>query len=472
MFVHIKKHISILCIFILCYAIPVYCREQSMYNEDPDIEILSQITRKERRKKLTFLCYMAADNDLAPFADRNLEQMSTVGSNENINIIVHLDIRKKGDTQTRTKITKRLIVQKGHIEQVGQTSCMDSGLAETVIDAATWAIRDFPSDDLIIVFWNHGSGCLNPRVGRIINPAELFSYSQDSNLIVLDRSIGFIDYIHKTVKECEQGRGICFDETTGHYLDDVKLTRALQEITRIRGKKIDLIIFDACLMAATEVACLISPYCNYMTASEEVELGTGYDYNKVLSIAANHYTNAHDFACHIVDVFEETYNNITHDYTHSAVDLSKYNNLDISTNALAQALLAALPYDYSRQLINSIKKSKSRLNCTHFNEPSYIDFHHFCCNLLQNIIRDDTALQKNAQLYTHINTIKAQVNSCIKNINDMVIRNVAGQNLAKAGGLSIYFPTDFYDASYPETIFGQHNSWREFLEVFLRISNN
>lgn len=36
---------------------------------------------------------MAADNDLRGFAGRNIQQMAQVGSNDNINILVHLDIR-------------------------------------------------------------------------------------------------------------------------------------------------------------------------------------------------------------------------------------------------------------------------------------------------------------------------------------------------------------------------------------------
>jgi hypothetical protein len=466
MFARIKQVLLVL-IIAFCYSITIYSESRKVDTNYQSIDNYSKTTR-EPFKKLTFLCYIAADNDLAPFADRNLEQMATVGTNENINIIVHLDIRKKGDSSLRgkTKITKRLIVRKGRLEQVGNTMCMDSGLAETVIDAATWAINDFPSRDLVIDFWNHGSGCLNPSAGRIINPTELFSYDHKTNLIVLDRSIGFIDYVNQTVGNCETNRGICFDETTGHYLDDVKLTYALQEITQRRGKKIDLIIFDACLMAATEVACLVAPYCNYMTASEEVELGTGYDYNKVLSIAANNYTNAHDFAFHIVNAFKATYNNVTNDYTQSAVDLSKYNNLNSTVNNLAEAFLTALQFDYKRQLINLIKKSKNRLNCTHFDEPSYIDLRHFCANIIENINNETPSLQKNTQLYPYIHAIVVQAESCIECLSDMVVNNAVGLNLSKAGGLSIYFPIDALHESYPKTVFGKQNSWCDFIDTF------
>ena len=110
MFARIKQVLLVL-IIAFCYSITIYSESRKVDTNYQSIDNYSKTTR-EPFKKLTFLCYIAADNDLAPFADRNLEQMATVGTNENINIIVHLDIRKKGDSSLRgkTKITKRLNV--------------------------------------------------------------------------------------------------------------------------------------------------------------------------------------------------------------------------------------------------------------------------------------------------------------------------------------------------------------------------
>ena len=44
------------------------------------------------------------------------------------------------------------------------------------------------------------------------------------------------------------------------------------------GNKFDWIGFDACLMGMLEVADVLSPYANYMIASEELEAGSGWNY--------------------------------------------------------------------------------------------------------------------------------------------------------------------------------------------------
>ena len=44
----------------------------------------------------------------------------------------------------------------------------------------------------------------------------------------------------------------------------------------------DMIGFDACFMASIEVAKVISPYANYMIASEEAEPGHGWLWSEVI----------------------------------------------------------------------------------------------------------------------------------------------------------------------------------------------
>src|SRR5882724_6909888 len=57
------------------------------------VEIISTIEESRRlsKKPWTIIIYMAADNDLRNFATRNIKQMASIGSNDQINIVVHLD---------------------------------------------------------------------------------------------------------------------------------------------------------------------------------------------------------------------------------------------------------------------------------------------------------------------------------------------------------------------------------------------
>ena len=63
-----------------------------IYPIDPihlEIAPTKEITRTAARKPWTFMVYIAADNDLRAFAANNIKQMASVGSNQNINIVIH-----------------------------------------------------------------------------------------------------------------------------------------------------------------------------------------------------------------------------------------------------------------------------------------------------------------------------------------------------------------------------------------------
>ncbi len=52
---------------------------------------------------------------------------------------------------------------------------------------------------------------------------------------------------------------------------------------------------------------------------------------------------------------------------------------------IANLLSICLSYQRDNSIFNAIQTSKSLLTCTHFDEPSYIDLHHFLTNLKNNL---------------------------------------------------------------------------------------
>ena len=170
---------------------------------------------------------MAADNDLRIFAARNIQQMAEVGSNENISILVHLDIRLPGNKKT----TRRYLIQKDKVLHIDpydiSTQQMDSGNPATLISCCAWAIKNYPAEEYDLILWNHGTGILEPPHGKIINPMDLFVFNPTTHLLELDRSIGFMDAMNRNMSG---QRGICWDDTTGNYLTNKKLDLALHTI--------------------------------------------------------------------------------------------------------------------------------------------------------------------------------------------------------------------------------------------------
>ena len=184
-------------------------------------------------------------------------------------------------------------------------------------------------------------------------------------------------------------RGICWDDTTGNYLTNRKLDMALTNICKkiLNGKKFSIIGFDACLMSMLETASLIKNYAHIMVGSQEVELGTGWNYAKVLAPFAYQSLEKNAFAKHIVQMYYKTYSMLTNDFTLSAIDLNYILNLENNLDLVARLLLQCLENQKNKSVSQAIKASRNRLICTHFDEPSYIDLHHFYFNLQKNIKR-------------------------------------------------------------------------------------
>lgn len=418
----------------------------------------SHIHRKPK-KNWTIIVYMAADNDLSHFAARNIKQMTTVGSNAEVTIIVELHVRLAGNK----KITRRYLIEQGRLVHLNAddptTQKMDSGDQQTLISCCSWAMNNYPAEHYGLILWNHGTGIIDPRPGKIVHATELFSFNPHNNKLELDRNTEFLDFINQ-----QNRRGICWDDTTGNYLTNQKLQRALEYIcnTCNNGKKLAFIGFDACLMSMLEVADLIKEYADFMIGSQEVELGTGWNYQLALSQFMQESPTPPELAKHIVAVYEKTYNKVTTDYTLSAIDLSKIERLNANVHALAKLLVQGLQTTERSEFKSGIKASRDKNNCTHFDEPSYVDLHHFYTNLKTNIAKLQT--NHNQQSIAELSQL---LNEGRDLIEEIVIANVASSNLAQARGLSIYFPENKLHFSYEKTPFAAHNKWAHFIYSYL-----
>lgn len=427
------------------------------------------IHKTQPAKDWTFIVYIAADNDLRGFAAKNIKQMAEFGSNNNINILVQLDIRITGNK----KITRRYYIENNRIIHVNaddpDSQRMDSGDPKTLVSCCKWAIENYPASHYALILWNHGTGIIDPETGRMINPTELFSYNSASNRYDLDRSIGFLDFINEKEMHYRNDcwKGICWDESTGNYLTNQKLDAALAEITSklLHGKKLSIIGFDACLMSMLEVTKIARNYADIQVSSQEVELGAGWDYSKVLAPFHSQSLEPKIFAAHIVDAYQETYNKITNDFTQSAINLNESEALEQNINIIAQLLMQALNAQQGGSVKNAIQASRNKLLCTHFDEPSYIDLHHFYSNLLSNLRLFTFNNEDQGNSIKQALSLRLEEGQSI--IKRIVIANKTGKNLSLAHGVSIYFPERRIHSSYRKTTFAQSNSWLAFITQFL-----
>ena len=418
------------------------------------------------KKRYTLINYMAADNDLHPFAWRNLKHLELIGSTEHINVIVQLNIPGKHNP------TRRYIIKQGKRLLIDADTSLNniklnSGNPHTLIDCVAWAHEHYPADEVILVLWNHGTGSVGVGTSRSVSATELFSLNPISNMLDLDRSVGYLDYVNKRALQIESlQKDICFDDTFRSYLTNQDLDFALHEIcTKILGKKIGILGFDACLMSAVEIANIGKKYAQYMVSSEEVELAYGWPYDAILRPYVSCALPLKDLASHIVKSFDSFYTTVTPDYTLSAIDLSQVTTLETNIHNIASALIDALQTQKNDSVRKAIRFSKSRKYCTCFEEPSYIDLGDFYKNLIKFIDFIELANKQNEAYLKH--RIKFFATEGISLLEKCVVENRTGKNLRNAKGLSIYFPEGQFAHSYLRNSFASENNWAVLIVKYL-----
>jgi hypothetical protein len=424
------------------------------------VALMQPIQAKQAKKPWTILVFAAADNNLRDFAPRNQKQMSIVGSNDTVNMLMHMDIRLSGNK----KMSRRYYIDKNNPTPVemAEKTAMDSGDPATLISACRWAIEEFPAEKYMLVLWNHGTGIIDPYGRRQFDTNFMFHYNAETNNFELDRTIGFIDLI-----EALDDRGICWDDSTGNYLTNQKLEQALNEIVtnQLKGQKFDIIAFDACLMSMLEVAEITKRYAKIQVSSQEVEPGPGWKYDEALSIFNTPNPDKKDVAINIVNAFAKAYKpNGNHpgfiDYTQSALDLAAIEDLEKNVNELADILVRALESEKALVYKNIIGTSRAKKNLTHFNEPTYVDLHHLYINLLKNL----------REQFKSFDLLNMQLLRCLETglvlIKKAVIHSVSGSNLPHARGISIFFPEKRIHPSYKKANFAKNN-WINFLSKYV-----
>jgi hypothetical protein len=426
-----------------------------------DAELISESPCTATRAALKFghaqklvMIYMAADNDLRSFGIRNLRQLLNIGSREpNIHIVVHLDIR---DSQG-TKITRRYyILNDDYVvlnEHDPKTQRMDSGDPNTLISFVTYAVDTFSADDYVLIFWDHGTGYLDPVQHSRTNITDLFTFNPTTHKLELDRST------QSAYTWNEDERGVCWDQTTKNYLTAQKLDYALNRCVTYIGKPFDIIAFDACLMSMIEIAELVSPYALFMVSSEEAILGTGYNYEMVFGPLREKPFETVPLAQHMVTMFDEAYSRITQDYELSAFDLSFIASITTNIDIVASLLQEMLRTQKKDTVKRALKVARS--NTVHFNEPVYFDLYDLYRNILLQLNNFKTTA-----LRTQKNALETALKEGMHLIEQCIIAHCAGTKLQNTRGISIYFPERMH-SSYPNSPFAQSYQWYNFLRSYL-----
>lgn len=257
------------------------------------------------KAKWTVLNYCAADNNLYPYIYDDAASMEKTGSNNSVQLVTQLDHRGAGayrfrveqDTDHGPEAERRIDSQV--LQSLGPVNMSDP---KTLSDFITWGIKSFPAERYMLVIADHGKGW----------------------------------------------EGMVEDESHKGWMTVPQLKQALDTAQQATGQKLDVLGFDACQMAAVEVASEIKDNAKFMVASQALEGREGWPYSHILGqgqladIRQAHLFKSDVEARQVVDMVVRSaaeHQDVLP--TMSAFDLSKMAGLEKSLKAFSAELSAS-----------------------------------------------------------------------------------------------------------------------------------
>ena len=327
------------------------------------------------RDTVTIMVYMCGTDleSRSGMGTSDLVEMTNATLSDKVNLLVYTGGCKQWQNQVVSS-------SKNQIYKVenGGLRCLESNMgsgamtdSDTLSEFIQWCVKNYPANRNELIFWDHGGGSLS---------------------------------------------GYGYDEKNANYG-----SMTLQGIDKAlkNGKtRFDFIGFDACLMATLENALTLTPYADYLIASEETEPGVGWYYtNWLTELSENTSLSTLDIGKKIADDFVSVCAQKCpgQKTTLSVVDLSELQNTvpDQLTNFARSTSQLIKGNQYAAV-------SKARSNAREFaasNRIDQVDLVHLAKNM-------GTEESK----------------SLADTLLSAVKYNKTGSDMTNAYGLSIYFP--------------------------------
>lgn len=408
------------------------------------------------------LAYLAADNDLEGELLGDLAEMERVGSTPGVVEIVAQVDRARGHDASKGNWhgTRRYYVRRGTdprriasrlLADFGATNTGDPGVLESFI---RFGSLRYPARKTALVLLNHGSGVYVPPEMQSRHRAPAVDGAAAAPRRHPKRPI-FHTTRERLTAAAPATRGILYDDGAGDCLDNQELQRVLATAHQRLGRKVDMVGMDACLMTMIEVAYQLRDHAEVLVGSEEVEPGAGWPHAAILGdLTKNPTMTAAEFGAAIVHHYLESYRHGGEVATQSAIDLA---NLDVVVDAVDQL---------GRQLLGGIKTASvaaavmgARRRTLQFYDGLYVDLHDLAEHLATT-----TGLGRVTDACRRLQ----RVLDGGEGPRPIIAQGHVGAGMARARGLSIYFPAFRAPSDYyRELDFARRTRWADFLDAFL-----
>ena len=169
-------------------------------------------------------------------ATADLQELLEVKLPANVKVLIQTGGANQWQNNAVTSgAVERYLYTSDGLERIATLSDADMGNVNTLADFVKFGKDNYQADHRIFVFWDHGGG---------------------------------------------SAVGICLDERTGNMLslNDLRAAFTSAYEPSADNPPFEMIGFDACLMATYDTVNTLDGLTRYVTASEEVEPGIGWNY--------------------------------------------------------------------------------------------------------------------------------------------------------------------------------------------------
>lgn len=370
--------------------------------------------KRSAAREWTILVYIAGDNDLETFAVRDLNEMESIELPAEINVIVQIDRipgydTSNGDwTDTRRYLvnhdTNPNLISSTLLENLGE---LNMGDPVTLTDFLLYGIENYEANNYAVILWDHGGGIA----------------------------------------------GACWDESSSNdFLNLEEIESSLQTIRSGQDLKIDILGFDACLMATFEVAYQYQDYANILVASEDIEPGDGWPYDLIMrDLANNPLMTPEELATSITSNYGRFYeNNGQYSTTLSAISLSKFGGFATEFKGLvADILYPAVEDDVGTTNFTDTFLVGTSINMSEkYQSPGTVDFFDLMMNFNENNLINNS-------IWTDFD----------RGFSQLVISNYHGQYHPNSFGLTIQTNSAVIETT-KRWMDWTDSMWDEFIEVY------
>lgn len=412
----------------------------------------------DNKKKITIMCYMNGDNDLAGEVLYAVDMMETVGSSDDIDIFALVDGRP-GDNDGYGSLweqTKLLYITKDDnigtinslvIENMGEQNLGDPRLLEKFIQTC---IKN-PSERYIFITFAHGRGIIDTKS---------LDYGKNYKSLFLSP-----------------------DETGQRAMTHPEFSRAIKN--GLAGEKFHLMVFFSCLTNMVEVGYELRDVTRYLIGSEdEIRIvndppGTfqirGIKPEELIGkLRSNPQTPTFELAKGTIDSFIEQYEKAIVIYKEngrkiegkypaglSFVDCDDYAGLAKALDTLAKHLVKKMKNEASSK--NAVKSLHSALLASQ-KYPSFLNLEYYDLqDLLKKMIE-----------YSDDDRIEKLCKDAMDLVENTLVLYERHTDDCYSNGVSIFLPNflvpeNIYESHwkmYGQSRFSKDTSWDEMIDTY------